>query len=162
MRFFHALLMALMVTGGAAGAQSTDEARLLQLVNELRSTGVRCPTANRSAAAPLSFSGTLAEAARQQGLYLATTGRITHTGPDGSSPRVRAASYGVNAVSVTEIIYLNVSGPVDRAVQWWTGSAIHCLVMTDARYTHAGVNVVRGPRGTAFVVVLSSPASGTR
>ncbi len=90
---------------------------------------------------------------------MAATGRVTHDGENGSTPRVRAASYGVQAVSVTEIIYMGSKLDLGEAVAWWTGSNVHCTVMTDPRYTEAGVSVQRGPRGTSYVVVFSSPSA---
>lgn len=146
---------ALAVLCGGAAAQSLDAALLTRL-NEARTRGVRCPDGARPAQAALTFSPELAASARQQAQYMAASGRITHVGADGSNPRVRAASFGTKASSVSEIIYLNVAGPVDRAVTWWIGSTVHCDVLTHPRYTKAGASVVRGPRGTAFVVVLSN------
>jgi len=89
---------------------------------------------------------------------MAATGRVSHNGADGSTPRVRAASFGVQAVSVTEIIYMGARLDPNEAVAWWTASNVHCTVMTDPRYTEAGVSVQRGPRGTSYVVVFSSPS----
>lgn len=140
---------------GSAGAQSL-ESQLLARLNDLRAAGVRCPSGAKAPAPRLTYSATLASAAQQQALYMASTGRITHYGPNGSTPKVRAASFGERATSVTEIIYMNAAGPIDRAVTWWLNSAVHCNIFTDARYASAGVSVLTGARGTAYVVVFSS------
>lgn len=87
---------------------------------------------------------------------MGSSGRISHFGAGGSTPRIRAASTGVRAASVTEIIYLGAGLNLAAAVNWWLHSPIHCSVLTDARYTRAGAGVVQGRRGTAYVVVLSS------
>ncbi|BDP41849.1 hypothetical protein DAETH_18180 [Deinococcus aetherius] len=153
--FLAATLVAL--TSVPAGAQSPAEARVLAGLNVLRAGGISCPgLGRRPVAAPLRASGEHALAARMQAGYLGGSGRITHTGVNGSTPRVRAASTGVRAVSVTEIIYLGAGLSPAGAVGWWRGSAVHCAVLTDPRYTHAGAAVVQGSRGTAYVVVLSS------
>lgn len=140
-----------------ARAQTPTEAQVLAGLNEARARGVTCPgTGQRPVAAPLTSSPAHALAARIQAGYMSSSGRITHTGAGGSTPRVRAASTGVQAVSVTEIIYLGTGLNPQGAVRWWLGSPVHCAVLTDPRYTHAGASVVQGSRGTAYVVVLSS------
>ncbi len=131
------------------------EAQLFARINQLRAQGYLCPTGWHPPVGPLSYAPDNAAAARQQALYMAATGKITHTGSDGSSPRVRAAAYGVRAVSVSEIIYLNVSGPEEKAVQWWLHSAVHCDVLMNARYFYAGAAVVPGQHGLAQVMMFS-------
>ncbi|MBB5233336.1 CAP domain-containing protein [Deinococcus budaensis] len=140
-----------------AGAQSLAETQILAGLNAARAQGVTCPgTGRRPVASPLFASGTHALAARTQAGYMSSRGGITHSGAGGSTPRVRAASVGVEAVSVTEIIYMGAGAGPQGAVTWWLNSPVHCAILTDARYTHAGAAVVQGARGTAYVVVLSS------
>lgn len=139
-------------------AQTAAEAQLLAGLNRARAQGVTCPgLGRRPPAAPLVSSGAHALAARTQAGFMSSSGRISHVGAGGSTPRVRAASTGVRAVSVTEIIYLGLNVNPPGAVDWWLHSPVHCAVLTDARYTQAGASVVQGSRGTAYVVVLSSP-----
>lgn len=148
-------LVALSFPGARAG--SSAEAQLLAGLNRARTQGVTCPgLGRRPPAAPLLASATHALASRMQAGYMSSSGRISHTGFGGSTPRVRAASTGVQAVSVTEIIYLGPGVNPGGAVRWWLNSPVHCAVLTDRRYTHAGASVVQGSRGTAYVVVLSS------
>ncbi|AFZ67509.1 CAP domain-containing protein [Deinococcus peraridilitoris] len=147
---------ALLTLLGSANAQSNVETQLLARINEVRAQGYNCPTGRRAAQDPVAYKPVNSTAARVQALYMASTGRVTHTGADGSSPKVRAASYGVQSPSLSEIIYLNVDGPIERAVQWWLHSAVHCNVIMDGRYNFAGVSVVNGPRGKAHVMVFSS------
>ncbi|WP_034383544.1 CAP domain-containing protein [Deinococcus sp. YIM 77859] len=151
------ILAGALVALGSAHAQSPAEAELLAGLNAARARGVTCPgTGARPVAAPLTAALPHALAARTQAGYMSSSGRITHAGAGGSTPRLRAASTGVQAVSVTEIIYMGPGVNPQGAVQWWLGSAVHCTVLTDPRYTHAGASVVQGARGTAYVVVLSS------
>ncbi|EYB68262.1 hypothetical protein DEIPH_ctg025orf0115 [Deinococcus phoenicis] len=139
------------------GGRSSAEAQLLAGLNQARAQGVVCPgLGRRPVAGPLSASVSHALAARTQAGYMSSSGRITHTGAGGSTPRIRAASTGVQAVSVTEIIYLGAGVGPQGVVRWWLNSPVHCSVLTDARYTHAGASAVQGSRGTAYVVVLSS------
>ncbi|WP_412028421.1 CAP domain-containing protein [Deinococcus yunweiensis] len=142
---------------GSAHAQSAAERQLLSRLNEVRAQGVTCPGSGvRPAAGALAYSAQHAQAARLQAVYMGQSGRITHTGRSGSTPRIRAASTGVNAVSVTEIIYMNGGVNPEQAMRWWLNSPVHCYWMTEGRYTRAGASVLPGLRGTAYVIVLSS------
>lgn len=143
------------LTSFSATAQSPAEAQVLAGLNEARARGVTCPASGRRpVAAPLLPSAAHALAARNQAGYMSSRAGVTHAGAGGTTPRIRAASVGVQAVSVTEIIYMG-TGP-QAALNWWLASPLHCAILTDGRYTHAGVAVVQGSRGTAYVVVLSS------
>ncbi len=148
---FTLLALSLLTQGRAAGSESA----LLGGVNALRAQGIRCAGAARPRSAPLSFMSAQAAAARIQASYMAQTGRISHTGAGGTSPRVRAASVGVRG-SMSEIIYLSSGLNAQQAVNWWRSSPVHCYAMTDPRYTKAGMSIVRGARGTAYVMVLSN------
>ncbi|MFC3835652.1 MULTISPECIES: CAP domain-containing protein [Deinococcus] len=142
---------------GSAHAQTAAERQLLDRLNQVRAQGVTCPGSGvRPAAGALAYSAQHAQAARLQAAYMGQSGRITHTGRSGSTPRVRAASTGVNAVSVTEIIYMNAGVNPEQAMRWWLNSPVHCYWMTERRYTRAGASVLPGLRGTAYVIVLSS------
>ncbi|GGO31038.1 CAP domain-containing protein [Deinococcus humi] len=141
----------------ATQAQASPEAQLLARLNQVRAQGVSCPgSGRRPVAGALSFSAPHAQAARLQAGYMSASGRVTHSGQNGSTPRVRAASTGVHATSVTEIVYMGSGLNTEAAMLWWLSSPVHCYWMTERRYTHAGVSLVRGSRGTAYVIVLSS------
>lgn len=149
-------LMLLPLLGGSVFAASAED-QLLTRLNQVRASGVNCPgSGRRPAAGALSPAAAHAQAASQQARYMAGSGVISHTGPGGTTPRVRAASTGINTVSVTEIIYMGSGLDPEAAIAWWLQSPVHCFYMTDARYTTAGASIVRGPRGTAYVMVLTS------
>lgn len=152
-----AALLALGLPGTTQAAPTPAESQLMVRLNQVRAQGVICPgSGRRPVAGALSYSPELAAAARIQAGYMSSSGRITHTGADGSTPKVRAASTGVNAVSVTEIIYMGGGVNPEQAVRWWLNSAVHCYWMNENRYTHVGAAVVQGSRGTSYVMVLSS------
>ncbi len=150
-----AVLAGLLLSGVGALAGNLDST-LLSKLNAVRAHGVGCPSGPRAATAALRWNAQLAQAATQQASYMANAGRVTHTGRNGSTPRLRAASFGVDAVSVTEIVYLGQRPDLQRALTWWKNSAVHCFYMTDGRYAQAGASVVSGARGTALVIVMSS------
>ncbi|MFT2718697.1 CAP domain-containing protein [Deinococcus sp. A31D244] len=151
-----ALPLAVLPAAAQAGPSSA-ETLLMTRLNEVRGQGVNCPgSGRRPVAGTLRYTPELAAAARIQAGYMSATGRISHTGQDGSTPKVRAASTGVNAVSVTEIIYMGGGVNPEQAIRWWLNSPEHCFWMNDARYTQVGAAVVQGSRGAAYVMVLSS------
>ena len=153
------LILGAAVLGGTvrASASSTAEGQLLTRLNQIRAAGVSCPGSGaRPVAGALQSSGLHAVSALEQASYMARSGLITHTGPGGTTPRVRAASTGIESVSVTEIVYLGGGLDSEAAMQWWLHSPVHCYYMTAQRYTTAGASVVRGSRGTAYVMVLTS------
>ncbi|UBV41642.1 CAP domain-containing protein [Deinococcus taeanensis] len=150
-------LATLLALGLPAAAQSSAESQLIVRLNQVRAQGVTCPgSGHRPSAGPLTYTPALAAAARLQAGYMGSTGRISHTGAGGSTPRIRAASTGVNAVSVTEIIYMGGTLNPESAIRWWLNSPVHCFWMNEGRYTHVGAAVIPGSRGTAYVMVLSS------
>lgn len=138
--------------GGAAGSESA----LLGGVNALRAQGIRCAGVSRPRSAPLTWTVANTAAARLQATYMAQTGRISHTGAGGSSPRVRAASTGVRGGNMSEIIYLSAGLNAPQAVNWWRNSPVHCYAMTNPAYTRAGLSIVQAGRGTAYVMALSN------
>ncbi|UQN05981.1 CAP domain-containing protein [Deinococcus sp. QL22] len=155
--FRHILGLLALVASASAVAQTSAESQLLARLNAARAQGVTCPgSGRRPAAGALAFSNAHAHAARLQANYMTSSGRVSHTGAGGSTPQIRAASSGVNAVSVTEIIFMGTGLNPEAAIRWWLNSAVHCFWMNEARYTHAGASIVQGSRGTSYVVVLSS------
>ncbi len=163
-KLIQAFILGAAVLGGTvlgatvqASATSTAEGQLLTRLNQIRAAGVSCPGSGaRPVAGALRLSDAHAASALRQAGYMARSGLVTHTGPDGTTPRVRAASTGIQSVSVTEIVYLGSGLDTEAAMQWWLHSPVHCFYMTDGRYTTAGASVVRGSRGTAYVMVLTS------
>ncbi|GGJ89430.1 CAP domain-containing protein [Deinococcus aquiradiocola] len=151
------ILAAAAWSGASAAASSSAEGQLLARLNEVRAQGVTCPgSGTRPVAGALAPSDLHAVSALKQASYMAQSGVISHTGPGGTTPRVRAASTGIRSVSVTEIIYMGSGLNPEAAMQWWLHSPVHCYYMTDQRYTTAGASIVRGSRGTAYVMVLTS------
>lgn len=136
---------------------ASAERRVFARLNQIRAASLNCPGSGpRPAVAALRPSSLHAASAFRQASYMARSGEVSHIGAGGTTPRVRAVSSGIQTVSVTEIIYLGSRLDPETAVQWWLHSPLHCSIVTDGGYTTAGVSVVRGERGTAYVVVLTS------
>lgn len=122
---------------------------LLGRINELRGT-LGLPG--------YSLSGPLTAAAQNQASWMATTGQISHTQSDGSTPSSRAAAAGYSSSAVSENIYMGTNATASTAWQWWLNSPIHYRGITNAVYTEVGIAAASGTSGTAFVLVFGNPA----
>lgn len=103
------------------------------------------------------MNGALSAAAQSQAQWMADTGMISHTRPDGSTPRGRALSAGYPTTEVSENIYGGSNAGVDAAWTFWINSRIHYLGLTNVRYKEVGVGVARSAWGAAFVLVFGNP-----
>lgn len=120
---------------------------LLSRVNGLRaSVGV----------APYSLNSALSAAAQDQAQWMASTGSISHTRPDGSGPRSRAAAYGYPSAFVSENIYGGTNATADSAWTFWINSGIHYAGMVNPNYDEVGIGVASSGWGTAYVMVFGN------
>ncbi len=102
----------------------------------------------------------LAAAAQSQAQWIVETGSVSHTRPDGSGVRTRAANAGYPSQQVTENIYGGSNATVNDAWNFWVNSGVHYNSMVNPNYNEIGVGVARGAWGTAFVVVFGSQGGG--
>lgn len=141
------ILLALLIGVLPAHAQDavTD---LLGRINGLRaSLGLNGYTLN----------GSLSTAALNQAQWMATTGQISHTQSDGSTPSSRAAAAGYSGRWVSENIYAGSSAGVGDAWNFWLNSPIHYRGMTNPNYQEIGIASASSDWGRAFVLVFGSP-----
>jgi uncharacterized protein YkwD len=83
----------------------------------------------------------LMSVAARQNDWRVSTGATTHTGPDGTSPKERAAAagYGGGAtIFISENIVDGTGLTPEQAVQWWTGDAPHLNTMLGPNYVNVG------------------------
>lgn len=134
--------------------QSQDVATyMLSLINNLRgSLGLH----------PYTLNGALTAAAQNQASWMAITGQISHTQPDGSTPRTRAQAAGYASSWVSENIYMGTYATADTAFQWWINSPIHYRGLTNVNYTEIGIAMSDGPAGKAYVLVFGNPDNTVR
>lgn len=146
---FCAALLALLVSVSAGQAQDAVS-DLLGRVNSLRSSlGLTGYTLNSA----------LSGAAQSQAEWMAQTGSVSHTRPDGSSPRSRAAAYGYSSTYVSENIYMGGLASANTAWSFWVNSPIHYAGLTSTNYTEIGIGIsTSGTHGTAYVLVFGNPA----
>ncbi|XWX03000.1 CAP domain-containing protein [Aggregatilineales bacterium SYSU G02658] len=120
------------------------------------------------------WNNTLAAAAANQARWMADNNQVSHTQPDGSTPRSRARAAGYPSQLVSENIYMGGMASVDSAWNFWVNSAVHYAGLTNARYDEVGIASATGAGGRAYVMVFGTssgswdapavqrPSSGSR
>ena len=114
--------------------------RVVALVNSQRAA---------AGLAAVSSNGALTSAAAAHSKDQATTGRMSHTGSNGSTmaQRCSAAGYGWRALAE------NVAagyGSADSVMNGWMNSAGHRANIMNPTYVHVGVAVAYSTNGTAY------------
>lgn len=141
------MLIMVCLFGALPPAHAQGEADLLRRVNDLRaSLGL----------APYQMNGALSAAAARHAGWMASTGEVSHTQPDGSTPRTRAAAAGYSSQWVSENIYGGTGATADTAWSFWVNSSVHYRGMTNPNYQDIGIGIVRGEALTAYVLVFGN------
>ncbi|MFD0315533.1 CAP domain-containing protein [Streptomyces flavalbus] len=110
----------------------------------------------RAGCAPVRPHAALRRAAQAHSDYLARSGRLTHTGADGSSPADRMRAAGFRPRHSAENLTAGQRG-ADAAVGAWLDSPAHRKILLTCHYTHAGVGVAAGAGGPWWTLDLASP-----
>lgn len=133
------------ITPTQAKAQGGDASWILQQVNALRGQlGLHTYVWNNQ----------LAAAAQQQAEYMATTGHISHTQANGSTPGSRAAVNGYNGSWVSENIYGGGIAQASDAWNFWINSPVHYAGIAHTRNNEIGIGSSSGPYGTMYAMVF--------
>lgn len=103
------------------------------------------------------LNGALSAAAQNHAEWMISTGQVSHTQPDGSTPSSRAARFGYPSSAVSENIYMGTNATAETAWNWWLGSPIHYRGITNTAYTQVGIGSASGEFGTSFVLVFGNP-----
>lgn len=106
----------------------------------------------------LTINSILTNAAQAHAADMACSGRISHTGSDGSSAYSRILAFGYSPSYSEEIIY-GGGGP-QAAMTWWMNDQIHRNAILNPTSTEMGVGYAyfaNGSYGDYFVVELGSP-----
>lgn len=143
------LMVALTLAAHPAPLQAQDDVgELLGRINGLRtSLGLRGYTLNAA----------LTAAAQNQASWMSNSGQISHTQPDGSTPRTRAVAAGYQSTWVSENIYMGTSATAVSAWNWWLNSPIHYAGITSGNNSEIGVASAAGASGKAYVLVFGNP-----
>ncbi len=137
----------LLIASLAAPVLLLAQGDLLGRVNALRASVGR---------APYTINSALSAAAQDQAQWMASTGSISHTRPDGSGPRTRAAAYGYPSAQVSENIYGGTNATADSAWNFWLNSGIHYAGMVNPNYNEIGIGSASGSWGSTYVMVFGN------
>jgi uncharacterized protein YkwD len=136
--------------------QAQDAYSVIDGVNALRTA---------QGLAPYTVSSTLMSVAQAQAEYMASSGTITHTGPDGSRPYQRgmAAGYPLAGQIPPGFYSENIVGGPDMspqaAVQIWTGDAPHMNTMTSPNLQEIGAGVAVSGGMVYYVIDAARPTT---
>ena len=145
------VLVAVAVTSGAFAANAvvgrasdaTVRARVVDLVNAARSHGRKCGSVRFAAAAPLSASRKLHDAADRHAHDMARKRYFEHRGADGSQPKDRVIRAGYQPRLTGENIAFGPES-AEEVVAGWLASPGHCANIMDARFQHIGIGLATG------------------
>lgn len=112
--------------------------RVLDLINQARSTGRRCGTEQFPSVAPLAWAPPLETAAQSHAGDMAAREYFGHRGKDGREPRDRLRDAGYTARLSGENIAFGAES-AEEVVAGWLGSPGHCANIMDARFRHTGI-----------------------
>lgn len=129
-------------------AQAGSAADIFRLVNQVRA-GYGLP--------PFIWDNSLAAAAQNQAVYMATNNIYSHTGAGGSSPASRAIAAGYPG-RATENIVGGTDLTPNQGVIWWQNSPIHFNTMMSERYIHAGAGFAQGHDQNFYALVVGVPS----
>jgi len=139
------LLAALLLWPAPLQAQDAG-AELFRRVNNLRSS-LGLPA--------MRLNSALGVAARSQARWMAESGLVRHTRPDGTDLRARTRAAGYPTSWVAEIIYMGID--LERAWRFWLGSGIHYNTITGPSLLEMGVGYAAAGRRNAYVIVFGNP-----
>lgn len=126
-----------------AGSQtkSADEQSVLDQINVARATARMCGTKQMPAAAPVTWNGYLAVAAKGHAQDIADKGYFGHDSQDGRTMtnRVEAAGYA-GWLSLGENIAAGYTAK--DVVQGWLESPSHCETLMDGKLKEVGLSYV--------------------
>lgn len=106
----------------------------------------------------LTINSILSSAAQSHAADMACSGRISHTGSDGSSAYSRILALGYSPSYSEEIIY-GGGGP-QAAMTWWMSDPVHRNAILNPRYTEMGVGyayLANGSYGDYITVDFGTP-----
>ncbi len=104
----------------------------------------------------LAWNDLLATAALRHNEDMAATGRVSHTGSDGTLEQQRIAATGYAASASDEVIYASVNG-IEPVWGFWSTHPIHLYVLTNERYTDVGISAYTAGGATYYTADFGVP-----
>ena len=132
----------------AAQAGLTDQGagkRVLDLINQARSTPRDCGNRSFNAARPVRWNELLAKASQQHAQDMAQYNYFSHSGRDGTRSAQRVERVGYRYRVTGENIAAGQASPED-AVAGWIKSPTHCANLMNPAFTEMGVAFAVDPQ----------------
>jgi uncharacterized protein YkwD len=104
----------------------------------------------------LAWNDQLAAAALRHSEDMAATGRVSHTGSDGTLEQQRIAAAGYAASISDEVIYASVNG-IEPVWSFWSTHPVHVYVLTNGRYTDVGISAYTAGATTYYTADFGEP-----
>jgi uncharacterized protein YkwD len=145
--------------GRTASAQQQDFARrVFSLINEIRIV---------NGAAPLQWSDSVAECAKQQSMRKVALRFPGHTDPERGDVAERLRAAGIDWARCAENIFMERGwdDPVNYAAVFWWYSPGHQANIMNPEFTETGVGLAQAPDGAWFatqIFLTPPPASALR
>jgi uncharacterized protein YkwD len=124
-------------------------AAALAAVNQRRAAGATCGSRSYVSAAPLRWSGQLAQASAAHSADMAAQNYFSHTSLDDRSMRDRVDATGYAWASLGENIAAGYPG-IDRVVEGWMRSDGHCANIMNPAFDEMGLACVPGASGSDY------------
>lgn len=156
------LLVVLSFFHGEGGAASDDrragavERKVIDLVNRVRTKGVKCGNKFHAATHPLKWSDSLAEASRRHSFDMARQKNMDHTGGDGSDAGKRIARAGYRWMTYGENVGEGFLTP-EEVVSAWLRSEGHCENIMSPAFREAGAAFARSGKRVYWTLVFATP-----
>jgi hypothetical protein len=110
---------------------------------------------------PYRINSALNAAASNHAQWMALTGQVSHTQPDGSRPRDRAQAAGYASSWVSENIYMGWNASTGDAWGFWINSPVHYAGLTSPNYQEIGISSAVSGNNRSFVLVFGNPGGGS-
>ena len=143
-------------TASGGRRDSAVERKVLDLVNRVRTKGVKCGDRYHSATHPVRWSSSLAEAALSHSSDMAKRESMDHAGGDGSDPGRRIARAGYRWMTCGENVGEGFTTP-EEAVSAWLRSAGHCENIMNPVFREAGAAYARSGKRVYWTLVFATP-----
>lgn len=156
--FFMVSVVLLCCTFKNAPAQTQSattgfsEKEILQAVNEVRAKGCNCGSRYMPPVKPLRWNAQLEQAAQTQTNYMNKTGRMSHTGANGSQPGNRISATGYRWSYYAENVAAGQKN-VREVMASWLASPGHCNNIMNAN----AVEIAVAKTGKYWAMVFARP-----
>ncbi len=140
-------------SGNYATAPATPEQqKLLDLVNNARTSGHQCGSTYYPPAPTVTWNSTLTTAAQKHSDYMSTNNNLSHTGSNGSSAGDRITAEGYNWSTYGENIAVGFATE-EAVVKGWLESEGHCKNIMNPNFTEMGI----ATSGAYWTQVFAAP-----